>query len=500
MASDPKWYDADDVLLAVAPILAGSGGTPSATPVTLRLYNDKDEAGADALPASQVFGYARLSSSGLSLTEGHPLVDRRMVEARIAQGLGGKVVTATAWQPLGVGRFLEIPTLTSGEGVELEFQLNAPSDADGFNALLSVSLAIETAIGIGLGFHEAIGNGVYLGIGDPLVSAVLEGAPTLENPAAADDEIQVGPFTYIVAGIPLAYAEQLVAIAASTATFSRYVLLSLADDATLTLTDGVESDVALTDDDEPAAPAGEQVVARVIVDDSGVISQADIEDRWQRAAYYITHQGLNATVGPGRSLTDNAYTFNQVLQSASLTASSTNHLWLTRQGALAVTVNGVPPAGTRAMLLATLVTDAGAVTAFTDYRRFIGHRLHILSFDWLGALTVADYRYAINPSDRPAYILPIGGLRAALAVGGTVSGSTRFEIEIDEANDDVWVAITDPDSAPEIAFDATDLRSLAALPASFLIPPGARIRVSSDVIPGGADSSNAHLDLLLVEV
>lgn len=503
MASDPKWYTSADALLTSAnvPILSGDSGTESAA-IILRLYNDKDVAGADTLSPSQVFGQVRITSAGQLLSEGHPLVDRRMVEGRITQGLGGKVVPSTGWSPLGVGRFLEIPSLAAGEGVELEFKLNVPSFSPGLNVFFVPTLAIETGLGLGFGLSEIAGDGIYLGIGDPLVNTVLIGSDVIENPAGADDEVQVGPFAYLDGGTPLSFLEQLVAIAASSAGNRRYVLLSLTDTATLTLTDGDETAAALTDDDEPDAPADETVIARVEVDDSGVISQSDIENRWQRGAYHVSFAGSSATVGPGQGLVDNWITYNQVSQSATLTASEVNSLWLLRSGQLAITVNGSPPAGTRSLLLAELTTNATpTVTAFADRRRFIGHRVHLLRFEWLGVLAVDDFRYATNPSDRPAYILPIRGLRASVGVPGTGSGNTQFLAEADNDYDDTFTAdLILPASAPEIPFDATDFRSLDAVAANHLIAPGARIRAWLDEIPAGGDAEDAVLEMLLVEV
>jgi hypothetical protein len=149
-----------------------------------------------------------------------------------------------------------------------------------------------------------------------------------------------------------------------------------------------------------------------------------------------------------------------------------------------------------------LTTDGAAnVTAFADRRRFIGHRLHLLRFEWLGVLAVDDFRYAINPSDRPAYILPIRGLRALVGVAGTVSGNTQFLAEVDNDYDDTFLTdLIVAASAPEIAFDATDFRSLDAVAANHLIAPGARIRAWLDEIPAGGDAEDAVLEMLVVEV
>lgn len=498
MAADPKWYDALDVLLAAAPVLAGDAGTPSAA-VTLRLYNDKALAGADTLPASELYAGARTTSTGQALAEGLPLVDRRMVEARITQGLGGKTVSAGQWTELGVGGALALPSLASGEGVELEFRLDAPADAQGANVWLSLSLAIETASAAGAGASRIAGDGVHLGIGDALATALVDGADVVENPAGADSQVRVGPVVWIAAGVPWSLLSGLVTVTASTAGSSRYVLLSLAADGTLTQTDGAETTDPLAPEDKPAVPVGEVAIAFVARDDTAAIQQADVEQVYQRGLYQVSAAALVATVGPGLALVDGSLTVNQTAQTASLTASSVNSLWLLRSGQLEVTTDGAAPAGTRALLLAELVTDGAGVTELRDRRRFLGHRLHRIAFDWLGTVAAGVFRYAINPSDRPAYVLPIRGLRASVAVGGTVSGSTRWKVEVDLAHDDTWTAITDTTTAPEIAFGATDLRSLVSILDSYQVPAGARIRASVDQVPGGADSADGRLELLVVE-
>lgn len=500
MPSAPAWYDNAGVALGTTPPdLAGSAGTPG-TALPLQLWNDKDAAGADPFPPSQLFGYARLTTSSLPLVSGVPLVDRRMVEVRITGGLGGKSVPAGAWTPLGTGSYLAIPSLSSGEGVSLEFRLSGPLDAQGANVYLVTSLFTQTSSPIGPGIPEILGNGIYLGIGDPLISSIIIGADVVENPGGADGQVQIGTFVWLVSGGVHTHHVALSAIAASTAGTNRYVLISLADDGTLTLTDGAEVAGALTDDDRPDTPIGDIAVAYVQRDDTATIVDADITNVYVVGGFHLSHSALSVNVGPGRALVDNGLIHTYSAQSATLTASSTNHLYLLRDGQLAVTTTGLPPAGTRPLLLAEYDTDVSSVTAFRPRHRYIGYRPYLLRFEWTGTLTVGQFRYGVNPSDRPVYIHPVQGLRVSVSAPGTVSGSTRWQVQVDPDYDDTWIDLTAPTHAPEIPFDATDLRDLSAIPATHTIPAGARIRAQIDAIPGGADSADAHLDLLLVEV
>lgn len=499
MPADPAWYDSVGVALGTAaPQIAGSAGAPG-TALQLQLWNDKDESGADPFPASQLFGYARLTTSGQPLVTGAPLVDRRMVEVRITGGLGGKSVPAGAWTPLGTGSYLAIPSLSSGEGVSLEFRLYGPGDAQGANVYLVTALFTSPSSPIGPGIPEIIGNGIYLGIGDPLTSSVLFGEDVVENPAGADGQVQIGTFVWLASGVVRTYHAALSSIAASTTGMNRYVLVSLDDDGTITLTDGDEVAGALTDDDRPDTPAGEIPVAYIQRDDGASIVDADITNIYTVSSFHLSHSGLSVTVGPGRALVDNALIHTQSSQSVTLTALSTNSLWLLRDGQLSITTTGLPPTGTRPLLLAEYVTDASTVTAFHDRRRFIGFRLHTLRLEWPGTLVTGQFRYAINPSDRPVYFLPIRGLRASISSPGTGSGSTRWQVQMDATYDDTWSDLTAVDHAPEIDVASTDMRDIDAIPAEHAVPAGARIRAQIDAIPSGADSEDGVLEILLVE-
>lgn len=499
MAFDPKWYDENDVLLGAPLAINANSGTPS-NPITLRLYNDKDIAGADPFPSSLTQLLIRSSSTGLPSSSDHPVVDRYYTQAKITQGLGGKTVPASDWQFLGDGRYLALPSLGSGEGVEIQVRVSTPIDVQSIDASGTISTFIETFITRGPGLTEIQGDGIYLGIGDPLVSSFLRGTPTLSNPAGDDDNVQVGPTTYILSGVVLSVLGQLVNIPPSTATFSRYVLISVDNTGSINTTDGAETTSVLTDDDKPSTPTGELGIAYVEVSDSGIIAQEDISDIWQLSGYAMTVSGLNVVVSSGKGLVDNSITLNQVSQSATLTASSTSRLWLLRDGSLAVTTTAAPPDGTRPLLLARFLTDSTNVLSMEDLRRYIGFRIYTVSFRWGGVLSVDDFRYAINPCDGVSYILPMNGVRAALGVPGTVSGQTKFLAQVDSDYDDTWADdVLDTVNSPEIPFDATDLRHISSTPKLHLIPPGARIRAWIDEIPGGSDAADATLDIIVVE-
>jgi hypothetical protein len=498
MVADIEWYDDTDTLLTSAPPIEGDAGA-AGTALELRLYNSKDGTPADALSNGRLHGLALPSGATSAVESGDELVDRHYVEARVVSGLGGKTAQPTQWTPLGAGSYLPLPALAAGEGLTLEFQVSAPADAQALQRVLVLSVVSDLSVVTSPGLTESGIDGVIMPIGDPNAAVLVTGSNVAENPGGADNEVQIGPLVWIAGRKPWAYHQQLIPLTAAAASNARYDLLSLAADGTLTVTAGVETTDPLGPDDVPATPTGEVAIAYVAVDDSGVIGNADITNLWSAGLYGFTATLLTATIGPGNALVDNSLTLSGVSQQVALTASETNSIWLRRNGLLAVTIDGEPPVGTRALLLHEAVTDGSGVTEHRDRRKWAGGSRAMLRFEWPGTQVAGVYRYAVNPFDRPAFVLPVRGLRAFVADSG-VTGETRFGLEVDSDFDLTWasdLAGGDTDSPPRIAVAAADPRHLDAIPLAYEIAAGAAIRASVAEIPSGTASEDAVLEVLL---
>jgi hypothetical protein len=493
MAADIEWYDDADALLTELPdlvVVRGDAGEP----VTLRVYNDRDgTAAASTLYNLRLGSLARASETGAGVSEGLPPVDLGYVEARVVVALDGADAEPADWIPLEHGQLLPLAdSLASTQGIEIEVRSQVPADSQGGDWTIELGLAWQTWAGKSTGLGS--GDGVLAGVGDFAASWLLLGEDVAENPAGADDEIQVGDFRGLGLGIPWAYPSQLVAIAAAAAGLQRYDLLSFDADGALTMTAGDETASALTDDDEPAAPLGEQVVARIEVDDSGIIPDANIVNRWRLGGYHLTGSGSTVSVAPGSGVVGDRHTLEGIGQLAPVTLSATNRVWITRQGLLEVTIT--PRPGTfRGVLLGEAVADGSAITSVTDRRRWVGGRRTTLRLEIPGVLAVNDERLFIPP--QPGGWLWLPESVVVLVGDGGVTGQTVVEVETDTGAG--WVTIySDATRRPTLPAAAGLVEDRASFPDTlFLGADPCRVRVVE--VPSGTASTDLVVLLHLWE-
>ena len=491
MASSPEYRDDTDTVISGAISLSADPGAEG-TAETVRLYNSFAGAGGvDPLQDARLIVLVEPSPGAAPVASGVEALDRYFVEARIVSGLGGLSVTATGWTKLGPGANLLLPpSIASGEGVELELRYAPAPDAQASSVALLFSVVAGVAVADDAASMES-GGGIVLGVGDGETALVVSGTATVEDGGGPSGSVQVGPFVWIYDGVPYSYPQQLVALTPAASGEQRYDLLSLSA-GTLTVTSGAETASALTDDDKPAIPTGHLAVAYVEVDDASTITTADIEDAWLASLYAWSDSGLTATFGPGPvALAGSVIVYHSVSQSVTLTASSTNSVWLTPAGVFAVTSDGTSPQS-GSVLLWEATTDGSGVTATRDLRRFAGGRVERVVFAWSGTLSAAAERYGIAPQ-RDTYIVPIRGLRAALGDPGTGTGQTAFDLEVDDGG---WASLAGTDRPPAIAQGAADPRDEDARPAAFAVPAGRRLRATVDEVPS-TPSEDAVLEVTL---
>lgn len=496
-----KWYDDTFTEISAQVPISGSSGI-AGTAEVLYLINGKDGAGAET--ARNVRVRALFAAAGEDpVASGHEWADRHYLEVRLESAGWNRTDNATPWLPLGSNAVLFLPELPDDQGVQLSFRLNAPASA--LAADVEVSLRVEdgTAEATSQGLIEAAGAGVYLPVRDTSENLQLVGADVVENPGGADRDVQVQEAVYLAAGGLYADEQQLLTIPNAAAGLERYDLVSLAADGSgYARAAGSEVTAGtITDSDKPAVPTGDLVVSWVLAGDSTAqpaVQDADIENAWELSLYAFASTGLTATIARGpHAVVDNSLTLNTAPQQASLTASATNHIWLLRSGALAVTTDGSRPSR-RVLLLWEADTDGSGVAALRDRRPFTGRR-EVLRFEWLGEVAVDDYRYLHLHAGREAWILPVAGVVASLGtqvVGSGLSGQTRWDVEVDDGGG--WSSIFG--RKPEIAFDATDLRTRDSLPIAYRIPAGARVRAKVSEVPAGTITTAPQDAALSLEV
>lgn len=482
------WYDSNnDPLDPVT--LSGTLGTPG-TAVVTRLINNLGGTGAQTESDVVVRVLGRDAATDPWVSDGLPVLDRRVIEARIAGGVN-TTISAGPWVALGAGAVLRMPAIANDTGVEIELRVVAPSSISGTgtNVKLRAERAIGEALGVGL---ESTRGGVVSGIGDPTALHVVVAGDVAQNSGGADDQVEIPACVVVASGVPTAIAAELRQLAAAASGKARYDLLSFAADGTVTTTSGTEVDQPLAPGDAPALPAGELALAQVAVDDSGVIEDADITQLWSLDVFGLrVVAGLVVEVGSGSAhVSDRLVVFDAPSQ-ISLAASSTSSVWVLRDRSLAVTTDGNPPAGSpRAELLWVITTDGTSVTASVDHRRWL-ERVETVALAIAGDVAASDTAATALPGHRDAAISPLAGGVAAVEGIGDGTGALDIEVEISEAGG-AWFSI----GSASIASSDTDLTAEVAW-TSYALPRGCRLRVRVTGVPGGATVAPSNLSVVL---
>lgn len=497
MATAPTWRNSSNVLISSPVAVTGTGGTPGSS-ATVRLWNDYDVGTADAITGARLLILSRSTAAALldpatPYTEsGRPALDRQMIEVKINQGLN-VTLSATDWVPMGRGAtFDKLPaSIAADTGVELYIRVNAPADASDVDEEVRLVLIDDKGRLIGEGVSFAGGDGVCVPLGNPDGYQILSGGDVTEDDAGAGNDVDVPDFVFISAGKLYCLRSHEITIAASTASTNRYVGIILETDGTSGTVEGDEVAGALSDDDKPAIADDEILIAWVARDDSATIYNADITNVWARGAFAVTYSSLTATVHSGPyAVVDDSLVYHTGTANASLTAASTNYLWLLPSGALEVTTTDVPTTSAVALLLAILTTDGSSVTAFQDCRVVAGAHSHAAHLALAGDLDTSTYAYATLPNAKPAWLDPLRPIVAGIGAQGDHSaGSTLFDVQVRRSG--TYTSLfADTADMPTIAYNAatTALYDADVIPDDYDLPRFAQIRVKCNTLPtGGAN-------------
>lgn len=477
---NPKILDADLVELAAPLTFDGLPGARSNVE-TLHIVNNPGGAGAEPLRDHVLRVLERAPGEAVWQASGRPVVEGRRVEARIVSGVGGLDVEPTAWEPIGAGRPLEIPELANDQGIQLELSLVLPLDATAGQTELYFGLADQRATALERGHTEAAGDGIHLGLGDGHTTELLHGGKvTARDPA--DDQVDVSASGWIAAGEPFylpASTVQLDGLDASgvplTPGAAYWALLALDGSGALLQVKSDQATEPLPDALRPATSSGAVSLAMVQRDDSGVVTDGDIEPLASPAAAGWSAEGLTVSIGPSRALVDNRWVVHRVAESVSLPPNATVGVWRLPPGDLAIATDGARP-DARAMLLHEAETDAGAVVVHRGRRRFLGRR-EVLRFVFPEALQVstAAPSYASWPHEVPGRVAPVPGHLVAhlFDVAGT-GGASEFEIEFLPEGGGPWLSLFPSGVRPSVPFDGQV--DASTLPEVLTIPPRSLLR------------------------
>jgi len=477
---NPKIFDTNLVELAAPLTFDGLPGAHSNVE-TLYIINNPGGTGAEPLRDHVLRVLERAPGESVWLAAGRPLVEGRRLEVRILAGTGGIEVEPTAWQPLGAGRPLEVPELGNDQGIQLELSLVLPIDTVAGQTELYFGLSDQRATALERAHTEAAGDGIHLGLGDGLTTELQHGGKVAARDPA-DDRVEVSASGWVAAGEPFYIPpttlrlDEFDASAVVLAPGSAYWALLALDAAGALLV--VKSDQApepLPAALRPATPSGAVALAVELAmvqrDDSGVVTDGDIEPLAVAAAAAWSAEGLTAAIGPSRALVDNRWVVHQVGESVSLPPTSTVEVWRLPPGDLAITTDGSRP-DPRALLLHQAETDAAAVVVHRPRRRFLGHQA-VLYFS-VTPTVGAESMPAVWPHEVPGRVPPIPGHLTlhALSQGGATSGSTQVDLEL--WSEGSWTSIFPTGVLPSVPFDGdVDAKTL---PEVLTLPPHSLLR------------------------
>lgn len=502
MAATPQWYDSGTVLLAAPITVTGTGGS-AGTAVTVKLINAKDAVSGDPITNGRLIAMCRANGSSAAYVEaGRPLVDRQMLEVRIASGYN-RTLSATDWVAMGKGKTFDLmpSSITYDTGVVFEIRVNAPADAADVDDEVRFALVDDRGRLIAEGISLAGGDGVCCPLGDPSAYLIVSGGDVTEDDAGASNDVDLPDYVFLSKGNLYSLRAHEVTITASTAAKNRYVGVILEADGTSGQVTGSEVSGALSDSDKPTIDTDEILLAWVQRDDSATILTADIANAWTRGLFAVTYSSLTATVHSGPyAIVDDCLIYQSGTQNASLNASSTNYLWLLPSGSLEVTTTAVPTTAARALLLAELVTDGSGVTGFSDRRVISGGQSFSTSLELRGDLDTTTYAYATLPNARKAWLDPLRPIVAGIgSQGDHTAGSTLFDVQVRRSG--TYTSLfADTADMPTIAYDAatTALYDADVIPDRYDLEPFAQVRVKCNTLPtGGAnDPDDGQVTLL----
>lgn len=437
--------DADQPIVTPIAFTSLGPGVTSA-PVTLHVWWAQGEPAEPPQAEGALVALARLAGSSAAFEDGSTRMQLTGgIEMREAGG---------TWIAARNGGGLRLPVIPADNFIPVELRVTAPIGA---GAALDVELLIEPHVLRPLAWSPDLLPGVVLsGLGDRRRSGIYtldgdvveQGVPgdTVDTPAVswiglgAPYFLAAGTFTPSATdgnGDPLAAGEGYVS--ALTLGAGAYVEVK-----------GIKAAVPLDELDRPAVPPGTPVLAWIERDDTAVIEDADITQGPGAGFYHATSAGLTVTINPDGhgSAVGGRHARYRTPQPITMTALTTQLIYLLPDSSLERVDVGVAPTDPLAVAIWRATTDAGSVTLLEDLRPWSPAPV-VFRFE-LGAMVTGAVTYATV--ERDLDVLPLfGQARLSLVDNPGSADSTDLDIEVSAAGAGAWSTI----ASLSIAFDAT---------------------------------------------
>lgn len=497
MPAHPELHAADGVSPAVPLALALQVGETSA-PATFYLYNDKNLAFASSTLVGARLRFAVLTG-GVELSDGVPLLDRRMIRVTIT---GMDSAADPTMRPQVSG------TIAVGAGEDVVFDDIPPGCARIFTVAVEAT-AVDTAEtlrmrvtdqgnSVKLAAHALVGAGSGVLLGSTQDLRQLVRGRNIIAAGTADLIVERGAFDYDrtrrnVSRETITLNANDSAAAALLAGESYIAALSQAADGTVTVTKGAKGAAPVA----PVAPVADILLGTVVVayQAGGVplITQGDVDMTGQRFGEFrvVAGAGLSVRVYPGTGIGEDSYQWNDAPVVVPVTASATTYVWMTPTGAPVASATATAPVA-GAYPLAVVVADAGAVTGLADVREFVSPALVLepVVLELRGPVAVAaDFAWKPAP-----FAGVVDHITAEVGSVGAVSGG-RWQVDVTlrppgtnlaTPGATLYTSHATDDARPAIAFDAAELRAVSREFEVQDVEEGARLAADVLEVPAGA--------------
>lgn len=484
-----RLYESDGSAVVETITIASTTGNTSAAQA-FRLVNDDVDGAVDTAQQPVVTARQEDIATGDPVLRGLIAVDQKWIQIRfLGTGSAGDVHQATGWTPIGTGRAVVVPALSSGGYHDLEIRYAPPFSAEqGQIVFVLTAEDNQTAIALEMGHSEHHRDGLLSGLGDAgFTELVYSGGRTANG---SPDELEhFGLLKWVYQGIPhieLPHAEEHDLVDGDSITMvageAKWVRWSLGTG--LNATSSPKFAAASPDvDDVPMAPAGEIDLGYTFVEYAATapdIASGDIFDTaLVGRANPLNPSGLILSRGPIRgALVDNFLIRQDSAYQLTLDASQAFvWVWLVTEGptlTMAKTLTATPPAD-RAYLLYKVPTGPSSITMadLVDYRDTIGGEEMPATFFWAGVPAANAKAYGVHRSARTGYLrldkpfvlscgsIGTGNAQGELRVNFKVNGTTVFTAGVGSGSDE---------AAPVLRWDGSTVDT-TGIPEVLAIPP-----------------------------
>lgn len=496
MSAAWAWYDSDDITPNATASYTPTNGTPSAVEER-HLFNDYGNLlGATDSEDFLLTVISRPAGVG-DYTMDDALAAGGYVEVRIIGSSGTGILNqTTGWVRLGRGRYLRVKGIPAGCCREFEMRVNVPLGAGILAKDYKLRLIEDgRAIALETGHTEGGAQGLRMGLGDTSFTELLSGFEMTED-GTPDNTVHLAMGKKVFAGAPQVVMDTLLTFDnldsngdALVATEEYINLVTIDDTGAVTHTKSVKGTAPLAASFIPDVPDGHREIGWIQVQFDAIINTADIhQENLVYGCAALVGTNLAPDLHPFEAIIGNAYIVSPNLIPLSLTDNDVNYVWSDPSGAVSSNVTGLQPES-MSQLLYEVTTSAGAITVVVDCRQFIYPNPVEVTLTLQGTLAATNVFYGVLPTLAQAYLLPIGGIIAAVGDRGGTSGSTKFDIFATDRNDTYTTLFTSSgtqDERPDIAYNAAEPVDTDSVPEVLSFHGGARFKGYVVQVPGTA--------------